>query len=981
MRSGKESRMARNILSVLVIWSFLFPALIGIGNSMVASAGEGPIEPNPSMIISGTYTTTDEFVLDENLVITGTGNFTVIGGGITVTPDYVHRWSITIQDGGSLNLIDSYLTVETDQIQPYLVLSVDVSGVFYCEKALLQFPGFVNVTGNGKMVMWDSEVSALIDIPSFVPDPTDWDFAPVFTINGNAEAHFYRSTIGYGSMFTTTDFDRNNATLGYMFDFNVEGDALVWLVDSYIGVDYESSPYTHNVLWAKDNAKVYGYNFTLDTDYQGDDRESAIRTAPPTAVVWLLRWANVSCLDNDSVPIEDVPLNPLLQPSLTPPTFPDTSTQTPHNYILNYLGKDQLTWKRTGPDGKVVLPLPTDKIDWTVDQTGPNSKFDGAYRIEGTYSGFTSSSNFSFRPYPAMDPLDGSQKVVLRFPVTVPKPDLIVSDITWDPAKLTEGENIDFTATVENQGGGSATGIYVKFYVDLQPLSNGSYIDRIDAGGSDQVTETWMNATGGGHSICVEVDFPRAISESNESNNILCKPFTIIHLRPDYEVLPGSITFPPKAYIGNPVRIDITVWNRGDIEAPENTVVVYEGDPDLGKKIGVAPVGTIPPGSTNSTFVEPVFNEPREYRICVVVDEDDAVVEKLETNNEACSILTVELAPNLAVSNNDIGIGNPCTREGEQATPQARIRNTGYIDAGPFRVDFYIDGVPFASGNSTGIAANSSEVIYSDKSWTPSTPGAHILRVEVDIDDSVKESTKADNIASKEILIFHEQMATTYTGDEELRVPATFNGSIDITGSLTIYGVDVEIRQRDMFKERFCIKVFGSGSLTLVDGARLFSNYPLVIYLTDSATLTVIGSDLVLDHEVHGDGGLYADQSSKIVMQTSSLYGDMFSTGDSVSLIGVDLLGSELYIETTSTSYIWDSEFVGVTDLSLLSDDGDLSTVDFDIRNVTFTQDLDSQLIFKGNQLVEFTSVELFTPTGEDPWTGMVTENAMVRFY
>lgn len=985
MLSVKKSRMARSILSIFVVWSFVLPGIFGIGWTLVGSAGDGPINPSPNLTVTSPMRTSGVIRLDENLVITATGNLTVENGGIIIVQDFPDRHSITIQAGGGLNLINSFISVETNQLEPYLILPVSVSGVLYGENAVLQFPGFLNVTGGGQIIMWDSHITGLDYVPPYVPNGDTLKYAPIITIDGSGESHFYRSTID--SMFTTTVFDRNNATMGYMYDFNVGGDARVWIVDTYIGVDYSSGVKAHNVLWARDNSKVYAYNLTLDTSYVGTDRQSAIRTSAPVAEVFLMRWARVLCVGNASTPIENVPLTPVLITTGGPPNFPDTGNPTPHNHILSYLGKAAATWKRTGPDGIAMLPLPTDEIDWTVDQTAPNSKYDGSYNVSGTYGGYTDGSEFSFNPYPAMDGPDGTYEVTLRFPVDLPKPDLVVTDIIWNPPSPAEDDDIVFTATVENQGGSAALDVWVKFYVDLQPLSNGTNVGDILASGSEFPSETYENCTGGNHSILVVADFVGMISESDETNNARTEPFTCIPLLPDYEILPGSITFPPASYIGNPVLITISVTNWGNDTAEANTVAVYNGDPALGNKIGDAPLGEIPPKSTNQTFIFHTFYEPGDYRICAVVDEANTVAEMSEDNNEACNILRVDLAPNLVVTSNDIGIGNPCTRAGEQATPQAKIRNLGYRNAGAFRVDFYIDGVYFASGNSTGIVANGSEVVSSDVSWTPPGPGAHVLEVDVDADDVVKESTKADNIASKEILIFHSQMAAVYSGTETLNVPATFNGSIDITGSLTIDGVDVEIRQREMFDERFCIKVLGTGSLILINGASLDSTYPLVIYVTDSATLTVIDSNVFLDHGIHGKGGLYADSSGKIVMETSTLYGDLFSTGDSVSLKGVDLLGlpsgvgTKLYIETSDTSDIWDTQFIEVTELSLLSDDGNVNTVDFDIRNATFDENLDSQLVFKGDQLVEFTSVVTYIPTGEDWWTTMITENAKVRMY
>jgi subtilase family serine protease len=792
-------------------------------------------------------------------------------------------------------------------------------------------------------------------------------------------------------MLTSSSFDRNHATMGYMYDFNVTGSSEIWFVDSYLNIDYHSSPTLHNVLYVRDDSLVYAYNMSIDTTYAINDRVGAIRTAG-NGVVHIMRWASVLCVDNEGVPIENVALSPILLQTGASPRFPDSGGSTPHIYILTYLGETALTWMDTGADGKALLPLPIERIDDFVNQTTPNSDYDGPYTVTGTYLALTSSQTFSFNPYPAMDPEDGTMEVTLVFDTLLPKPDLRVTDIRWTPPDPEEGENITFEADVWNNGATGANDVYVCFEVDTQPLNNTpTYISFIGAGATvttpivpPDLPVYWADATGDNHTVLVVADCLNGVSESDETNNGLAEIMYVVPLLPDYEIIPGYISFPLNSYIGNPVQIDITVANPGRDVAPPNSVKIFIGDPRLGaaQEIGEVPISNITDGSATQTFFLYTFDEAKDYKICVEVDFDDAVREESEDNNIACNILRVDLAPNLVVTTNDIGVGDPCTRWGQTVTPQAVVRNIGYVDATAFTVDFLVDGNPFASGNSAGIPANSSEVISASIPWSATSPGIHVLSVVVDLADAVKESTKADNQANKEILVFHNKMAApTYSGTHTLPVDTTFEGNVDITGSLTIDGKTARIKQDDPLTGRYCIKVMGTGSLILTNGAMLTSNYPLVIYVTDSASLVVEDSDFELD--VRGVGGLFADASAVIHVETSIMGGNIFSTGYNVSLMGVDLLGTDLYIETAETSHIWDTEFTGVTDVFLLSDDGDVNTVDFDIRNVTsfLEPNLDAQLVFKGQQLAELTNVPTYVPEGDEWWMGMVTENAKVSMF
>lgn len=988
MRNDKSERMARTILAVFVAWTLLFSGIVGLGASFIALAGDDPIEPTADWNCNSVVTVSGDIKLDGDLNLLAGCYLTVLDGGISFVQDDLHRYSLNINLGATLNLTNSYITVETNQIKPYLLLPVTVAGTLIGWNAVLQFPGFMNVTGT--VELWDSEVLALSGIPIWVTNPDRFNDAPVFTFV-NGEGQFYRTTID--NYFTSTAFSRTHANFGWMYDFNVTGTSRVWLVDTYLDIDYSAFDTTHNVLQVGNNAEVYAYNMTIDTSDTSAGRRGAIQ-ASGTGIAYILRWANVLCVDNEGVPIESVSLDPLLVQTGTRPNFPDSGTQTPHNYILNYLGETGPTWLVTGPNGKSLVPLLSEYIDSSAGQGPPNSEFYGPYEVTGTFNQppiLTSAAIFSFNPYPAMDPVDGTADVTLVFDTFLPKPDLIVIDVRWSPTNPDERSRITFVADIQNNGLTGANDVYVCFYVDGQPLNNSPTLILFVAGnGGIETTPivppdlevVWENVVGGNHTVLVVVDCTGDISESDETNNGYTETLYVIPLIPDYEIQNGYIGFPAASYIGNPVQMNITVANLGKDLAPPNSVRIFIGDPALGGavQIGEVPISNISVNSTTMAFFQYTFNEAGDYKICAWVDADDFVFEESETNNMGCRILTILLAPNLAVTANDIGVGDPCTRMGQTVTPQAVVRNIGYVDAGAYVVDFYIDGNYFASGNSTGLLSNTTETVSADISWIPAVPGIHVLSVDVDPTDLVKESTNVDNLANKDILVFHNKIAATYLfPGMELPFDNTFHGNVDITGSLTIEGKSVYMQQADPLTGRYCIKVYGTGELILKNGASLTSNYPLVIYVSDSASLVV--DDASIDLDVRGTGGLFADQSAVIDIRNSVLNGNLFSTGNSVTLMGVDLLGTDLYIEAAETSYIWDTVFTGVLNLYLLSDDGDVNTVDFDIRNATFPDYLDAQLIFKGNQLIEFTNVITYIPEWEEWWTGMVTEMSKVRLF
>jgi hypothetical protein len=148
MRNDKRERMARTILAVFVVWTLLFSGAVGLGASFVAWADEKPIEPTGDHNCSGLEIYDGDVKIDGNVNL-NLGCYMIIrDGGLTIIMDDDDRHSLNINLGATLELNNSYLTVWTDQFKPYLLLPVTVAGTLYGVNANLQFPGFINVTGN-----------------------------------------------------------------------------------------------------------------------------------------------------------------------------------------------------------------------------------------------------------------------------------------------------------------------------------------------------------------------------------------------------------------------------------------------------------------------------------------------------------------------------------------------------------------------------------------------------------------------------------------------------------------------------------------------------------------------------------------------------------------------------------------------------------------------------------------------------------------
>jgi subtilase family serine protease/ribosomal protein L40E len=214
---------------------------------------------------------------------------------------------------------------------------------------------------------------------------------------------------------------------------------------------------------------------------------------------------------------------------------------------------------------------------------------------------------------------------------------------------------------------------------------------------------------------------------------------------------------------------------------------------------------------------------------------------------------------------------------------------------------------------------------------------------------------------------------TTMVIDYDLEL----DGNIRVTADVTLNGATLTIIQGDIETGRHYLIIEGTGSLTIQEGG-LASNLPLVVYLKDSGRFTALDSQVSLNTP-EGRGVIYSEGSAVVDIRGGTLNGDLTGLGASVSLKGVSVSASDLTFDTSGTSYLWDPTLADNVTLALLSDDGSVSTLDFDIRNVTFSDNMSATVVFTGTQYAQLTNVT-FLVDG-DWWSGRIFDSAKVGVY
>src|SRR5438128_209616 len=163
--------------------------------------------------------------------------------------------------------------------------------------------------------------------------------------------------------------------------------------------------------------------------------------------------------------------------------------------------------------------------------------------------------------------------------------------------------------------------------------------------------------------------------------------------------------------------------------------------------------------------------------------------------------------------------------------------------------------------------------------------------------------------------------------------------------------------------------------------AESFGNYPLAFYVANGGTL-VTSRGSALTRTARGSPGMLREEgpSSSVTITDTAIDANVTLFGGNATLVRDSFLGPGLWIDTVQTTHLWDASLTGVTSLAFSTDDGNVNTVDLDIRNTTFDQVQTSQLVFGGTQNVQLTSVQTFDPNGSW-WVGMITGGAQVSRY
>ena len=310
-------------------------------------------------------------------------------------------------------------------------------------------------------------------------------------------------------------------------------------------------------------------------------------------------------------------------------------------------------------------------------------------------------------------------------PVSSGKPDLVVTDISWDPASPAPGDAVTLSATIKNQGdvatpagvkhgvlftfddGAAGPGVWSDTHT--ASIAPGAWVTVAASGGS--AGATW-EAVAGTHTVKAHVDDVNRIAEGDENNNVMTEQIAVTGAttptptpttpvssgKPDLVVTDISWD-PANPAPGDAVTLSATIKNQGDAATPagvKHGVLFTFDDGAAGPGVwSDTHTASIAPGAwvtviANGSFASATWEAiTGTHTVKAHVDDVNRIAESDENNNVMTKQINVgtqtapaegDLNGDGRVDWTDVTIVADMVQGKTPPTPDADINGDGTVD-------------------------------------------------------------------------------------------------------------------------------------------------------------------------------------------------------------------------------------------------------------------------------------------------------------
>ena len=349
---------------------------------------------------------------------------------------------------------------------------------------------------------------------------------------------------------------------------------------------------------------------------------------------------------------------------------------------------------------------------------------------------------------PVADETDNTNNCSTSVPITVQEPDLVVGRPSVSNAGPAVGATFGLTATVKNDGTGSAAATTLRYYQSADEtisttdseVGSAAVAGLTSSGSSSQSVDVAAPSTPGTYFYGVCVD-PVA-DESDTTNNCstavsvtVQQTVTVTQGDPDL-VVPAASVGDSAPAAGARFRLSATVRNDGDGDADATSLYYYRSTDatitDADTRVGSAAVVALAASGSTAQWVDltaPSTPGTYYYGACA-----GAVSDETDTTNNCSAAVTVTVPqpprPDLTVAQPSVTDGSPAT--GAPFTLSATVSNGGSGDSAATTLRYYRSTDATISATDTRVGTNqiaelaaAGSVGQSVDLTAPSTPGIY----------------------------------------------------------------------------------------------------------------------------------------------------------------------------------------------------------------------------------------------------------------
>jgi subtilase family serine protease len=347
---------------------------------------------------------------------------------------------------------------------------------------------------------------------------------------------------------------------------------------------------------------------------------------------------------------------------------------------------------------------------------------------------------------------EANQQISKNIYIEQPMAELTISGITASNYNPQPGDPMNFVVTVANNGSGDAGEFWVKFSMDNVKLGDSILISGLAIGESQTVVSDLWLMEEGVHQICAMADINNVVEELNEFNNQSCLTLGV-DLQPSKSPYYSGNSTGNRLDIlkGSTVELKARIFNNGTFRVNNAAVSFVMNDVVLQADV----VPFINGGSFAEALVLHQFDDLGQFTLQIIADYEGLLPETNESNNIVNLFINVyNDLPDLKIFSENIAPSEINPDQYELIDVNATCFNGGNVPSGSFTVQLYVDDQQtgdikiienIAPGEEAGVGWNQ---IYSTGDI-----GTHILKVVLDEENLVPEITKANNTATRAIIV------------------------------------------------------------------------------------------------------------------------------------------------------------------------------------------------------------------------------------